>query len=168
MHDARPHQAWVPPDTRHAHAPVQITTETLFQFLMSLQLSFLLTMIQRYNDTPIQQYNNTTIQLFTTFAFTFNFQQYNDTALYNFCLCFCFLLSNHSRFKISAFVQLLLLTFALALFPFDIAIFPLWLRATFFILFPVWLLWPCISLNHQALFFNSHSFLLLPFNSAVN
>ena len=106
-------------------------------------------MIHWFNDTT---FNNTTVQLFTTFAFIFNFQRYKDTALYNFCFCFCFLLSNHSRFKISAFVQLLLLTFALALFPFDIAIIPLWLWATFLILFPVWLLWHCISLNHQALF----------------
>ena len=82
--------------------------------------------LQRCKDTTIQQYNNTTIQLFTTFAFIFNFQRYNDTALYNFCLCFCFLLSNHSRFKISAFVQLLLLIFASALFQFVIAIFDLW------------------------------------------
>ena len=122
-------------------------------------------MIHWFNDTT---FNDTTVQLFTTFAFIFNFQRYKDTALYNFCFCFCFLLSNHSRFKISAFVQLLLLTFALALFPFDIAIFPLWLCTTFPILFPVWLLWHRISLNHQALFFNSHSFLLVPFNSAIH
>ena len=99
------------PDTPHAQALVQITTETIFQITMSLQLSFLLTMIQQYNNTPIQWYNDTTIQqysslqklllwlstfndttiqLFTTFAFAFAFYFPTTRAskfllLFNFC-----------------------------------------------------------------------------------